>query len=248
MNGGPTIIERQALGNLLMVLQRKGENNNQWKNFIVRWFDDWSPICNSTISNYDYYKTLKEFPTNGKREIIRGVLLGWNEHHDTSILYNTINALIYLKVCNTVEYFFLQQFYNFLTYYSTICKSKELIKVEPKNNSFYTIRFKKDGFYSIGIVDFQLPPIGKDSLFCIVPWTGLLSAKNGIKESEILEEDTLDSIIEEEIYPLLQKEFAKKHCQWIRSKWDFSYQKEPLGRGVVITMHSLYYEDNNGLF
>lgn len=250
MNGGPTIIERQTLGNLLDVLKKEG--NQEWKEFITSWFSDWSPISNSDISQYQYNKTLKNFPVNGKREIIRGVLLGWNKHHDSLTLYNCINSLIYLKVCDIVEYFFLQQFYNFLISFGKVCKNKEQIVVQPKNHSFYTIRFRKEGVYSeygasIGIIDFQLPPIGKNDTFCIIPWNSLLSAKTGLKENEVLEEETLPSIIEEEIFPLLENESAKEHCHRIESSWDFCFRKEPLGRGVVITMHSLYYKDlNNG--
>ena len=243
---GPTIIERQALGDLLDVLLKKGDSNSKWKAFIASWFADWNPIHNSAIGRYEYYKTLKEFPAYGKREIIRGVLLGWNEHHDTQILYDTINVLIYLKLCNTIEYFFVQQFCNFLISYSSLCKSNDQIIVEPRDNSFYTIRFMEEDIFSIGAIDFQLSSIGKDNVFCIVPWGNLLSAKTGECEDEILNDDVLPYIIENEIFPLLENEFAKELCPWITSSWDFDYRKEPLGRRIIIRMHSLYYEDNNG--
>lgn len=248
MSNRPTNLQREALGKLLEVLKRNG--NQRWKEFITSWFSDWEPICDSDMSQYQYYKTLKDFPIYGKREIIRGVLLGWNEHNDTLTLYNCINSLIYLKVCDTIEYFFMQQFYNFLTFYGKLCKSDEQIIIHAKDNSFYTIRFRKEGVYSdygesFGIIDFQLSPIGEDNVFCIVPWNSLLSVTTGIDEGDILDEETLSNIIGE-IYPLLNNEFAKSHCHWIDSNWDFCYRKEPLGRGVIITMHSLYYEDFNG--
>ncbi len=248
MNNGPSIIERQALGNLLEALKKNGNGNQNFSNYMTSWFSDWNPISNSDISLQQYYKTLKKFPTNAKREIIRGVLLSWNKHHNFQILYHSINTLIYLKVCDTVEYFFIQQFYNFLSSFSKVCNNSEFITIEARNASFYTIRFYEDRLNSKGIVDFQLAPIGRGEVFCIVPWNSLLSSKTGIEEDEVLEEGTWNEIVSTEIYPLLKNEFAKQHCNWINSNWDFEVKKEQLGRGLVITMHSLYYEDLNGGF
>lgn len=256
MNDGPTITERQALGNLLDSLKDTLDSTGrkEWCDYITEFFSDWEPIHNSNMDLGLYYRTLKRFPQNGKREIIRGVLLGWNEHHSFYTLYNCITKLIYLKVCDTVEYFFLQQFYNFLSHFSEICESLEQIEVTQARLKEYTIRFyHKDvnpgerypNVY--GIIDFEMSKINETPRLAIVPWKGLLSAWKQIDESEVLDADNVEDFISD-IYPLLSKEFAKTHCPWINSQWECNCHKDVYERGLVFVMHSLQYEDYNGGF
>lgn len=249
-SNGPSLLERKALGNLREVLKQKG-SSSEWKNYIHDFFEDWEPISDSDITLSQYYRTLVDFPDNAKREIIRGVIMGWNEHHDTLTLYLSITTLIYLGICDTVGYFFLQQFYNFLCKFGEVCKDDSQICVISLNNSVYTLRFRKEGevtLYgdSFGIIDFGLSRIGTKPLLFIVPSTSILSKLTGISKDKIFDEELMSGIMSEDIYPLLKNEFAKKHNRLIQSHWDFDFQKEQLSRGIVVIMHSLEYYDANG--
>ena len=252
MSNSPSLIERVALGNLLKVLIRQSLNHDKkWEDFITSYFADWNPIMDSDISGYRYYSTLKSFPLNAKREIIRGVLLGWNEHHDHLTLYQCIITLIYLKLCGPVEYFFLQQFYNFMSYYESICPSCKNIWIQDINNSQYRVRFHKkenspfnDNY---GVIDFQLSDINDVEKLAIVPTFTLLNIKENILEDTEHDQQSMDAIVSEQIIPLLNNEFAKKHCTRIYSSWKVSYRQELCGNLLVLIMHSLEYEDYNGV-
>lgn len=250
MTDAPTIIERKALGNLQEVLKQQG-SSSEWKDYIENFFEGWKPIVNSDITLSQYYETLNQIPVNAKREIIRAVIMGWNEHHDRLTLYQCITTLIYLGICDVPGYFFLQQLYNFLCEFGKVCKEDIQICVTSRNHSDYTLRFRKEGEYmlygdSYGIIDFQLSRIGTEPLLLIVPWNSVLSKLTGISEDEILDDEIMPCIMSDDIYPLLKNEFAKKHNKLIQSNWDFDYQKERLSRGIVIIMHSLEYFDANG--
>lgn len=227
MNSSLTEIERQALGNLLGVL--KGHGNAQWRTFITDWFDCWEPIEKSGISLSQYYRTLKSLSLETKRGIMTGVLLGWNEHHSFLTLYSCINSLIYLKVCETAEYFSMQQFYNFMTFFADLCQDEKQIEVTfSRRQWLYTIRFyKEESLETYGIIDFQLaPPESSDQIVAIVPWYGLLKNKLDLHDCEEFDEDLISSVVED-LYPILQKEFAKTHCHWIYSNW-YVFRAKPV--------------------
>ena len=252
MTNSPSTIEREALGSLLKVLIRKSMNHNKkWEDFITSYFADWNPIMDSDISGYRYYSTLKSFPLNAKREIIRGVLLGWNEHHDHLTLYQCITALIYLKLCGPVEYFFLQQFYSFMSYYESTCPSSDNIWIQANSNSNYRIKFlekENEPFgHNYGYIDFQMSRINEENRLAIVPTFSLLNIKENLSEDTEHDKQSMDSIVSKQIAPLLNNEFAKKHCPWIYSSWKASYRKDQFGIGVVIIMNSLEYEDKSGV-
>ena len=251
MNNSPSRIEREALGNLLKVLIKQSKNHDKsWENFITSYFSNYEPIMDSDINGYKYYSTLKAFPLNAKREIIRGVLLGWNEHHDHLTLYQCITTLIYLKLCGPVEYFFMQQFYNFISYYESICPSCKNIWIQANSNSNYRIRFlekENEPFgHNYGYIDFQMSPVNEDNRLAIVPTFTLLNIKGNLPENTEHDKQSMDSIVSEQIVPLLNDEFAKEHCPWIYSSWKASYRKDQFGIGLVLIMNSLEYEDSNG--
>ena len=64
MNNEPSFTERQALGNLIKVLESK---NYELKEYYRESFNAWDPIYDSGIG-YQYYKTLKDLikAVNGK--------------------------------------------------------------------------------------------------------------------------------------------------------------------------------------
>ncbi len=251
MDNSPSITEREALGKLLKVLIRKSMNHDKkWEEFITSYFAEWNPIMDSDISDYRYYSTLKSFPLNPKRAIIRGVLLGWNEHHDHLTLYNCITTLIYLKLCGPVEYFFLQQFYNFLSYYESVCPSCKNIWIQANSNSHYIIRFlekENEPFgHNYGGIEFKMFSENGESKLAIIPTFTLLNIKGYLPEDTEHDKHSMDSIVSEQIVPLLNNEFAKEHCPWIYSSWKASYQKDQFGIRLVLIMNSLEYEDSNG--
>ena len=240
----PSVLERQALGTLFDVLTK--QNPVGYENYFWNSFEEWEPIKDTEMPPQKYYSTLKGIPHHAKRVIIQSVLLGWNKHHDKYTLYQGITTLIYLKICEVSEYFFLQQVYNFLTYFEDVCSSDEFIEIESHAPNKYTIRFWKDNSLTHingthGIIDFELEPYGTDPLVAIVPWYDLINSYFG--REDILNEEDLKWLMGE-LYPVIDNEFAKKHSPWINSSWDFDFYDEQLHRGIVIILHSLEYVDN----
>ncbi len=248
MADGPTLLQRQAIGKLVTVITKK--NPTIWGNYLWEQFESWDIIANSDISLYDYYYELKHIPDWPKRSIVYTVLMSWNYHHNMQTLYNAINTLIYLKVCNSTEYYLMQYMFNFLQYFSTLCKNINTIEIQQNmfNRDTFTLRFWKDDCHldTHGIVDFQFSPVGKEPQIAIVPWFGLINEKTNHRYNYNTQQG-IDDLVNTEFLPLLQKEFAKKHCPWIYSNLRFGYQKERLDRGLVILLSSLEYEDSNGI-
>ena len=116
MNNEPSIIERQALGNLVKVLESK---NYSLKKYYRDSFEGWDPIYDSGISGTKYYRTLKNFPLHAKRCIIQTALKGWNIHKDLLTLHDTITSLIYLDLCGPAEYYFMQILNSLISSYGS---------------------------------------------------------------------------------------------------------------------------------
>ena len=165
-------------------------------------------------------------------------------------LYECITTLIYLKLCGPVEYFFLQQFYNFLSYYESVCPSCKNIWIQANSNSHYKIRFlekENEPFgHNYGCIEFKMFSENGESKLAIVPTLSLLNIKGYLPEDTDHDKHSMDSIVSEQIVPLLNNEFAKEHCPWIYSSWKASYQKDQFGIRLVLIMNSLEYEDSNG--
>ena len=249
MADGPSLLQRQAIGNLINTITK--DNPTVWGNYLWEQMEGWNIIANSNISLPGDYYELKHIPDWPKRSMVYTILMSWNFHHDLQTLYNAINKLIYLKVCNATEYFLMQYMFNFLQYFSTVCKNVNTIQIEQNmfNRDMFTLRFWKDNSHSEthGIVDFQFNPVGKEPRIAIVPWFSLIGEKTNHRYNFNTQRG-IDDLINAEFVPLLQKEFAKKHCPWIYSNLRFGYQKENLDRGIVILLSSLEYEDRNGGF
>lgn len=242
MNDKPTIIERKALGNLLEILYQG--DSPKWNSYIKNYFENWNPIYDQIPSSL-YCSTLASFPQNVKRTICKGVILGWNEHQELSTLYQVVTSLINLKVCDTTIYFFLQEFYNFIVYFKEVSESINHIMVTSRINGF-TLRFLKPNQYSIygdtyGTIDFQLSHIKEEPFLIIAPSKEILVKKLGLS----FDDNDDASCIMENLYPILNNEFIKRHNPCINSNWDFGYNFHHNGH-FVITMHSLQYSVNNG--
>ena len=247
MADGPSLLQRQAIGNLMTVITK--DHPTIWGNYLWEQMKGWNIIANSDISLYDYYYQLKHIPDWPKRSIVYTILMSWNYHHNLQALYDAINKLIYLKVCNATEYFLMQYMFNFLQYFSTVCKNLSTIQIEQNmfNKNMFTLRFWKDNshLYSHGIIDIQFSPIGEDSRIAIVPWFSLIGEKTNHRYN-CNTQSGIDELVNNEFVPLLLNEFAKKHCPWIYSNASFGYKKENLDRAIALLLSSLEYEDNNG--
>ena len=106
MADGPSLLQRQAIGNLMTVITN--DHPTVWGNYLWEQMKGWNIIANSDISLHDYYYELKHIPDWPKRSIVYTILMSWNYHHNLQTLYDAINKLIYLKVCNATEYFLMQ--------------------------------------------------------------------------------------------------------------------------------------------
>lgn len=248
MADGPSLLQRQAIGNLISEITK--ENPIIWGNYLWEQMNGWNIIANSDISLHDYYYELKHLPDWPQRSIVYTILMSWNYHHNLQTLYNAINKLIYLKVCNETEYFLMQYMFNFLQYFSTVCENIKTIEIQQNmfNRNMFTLRFWQDNSHleTHGIVDVQFSPVGQEPRIAIVPWFSLIDKKTNHRYNYNTQRG-IDDLVNIEFVPLLQNEFAKKHCPWIYSNLRFGYQKENLDRGIVILLTSLEYVDRNGV-
>lgn len=249
MSNEPSFEERQALGNLIKVLESK---NYELKDYYRESFEGWDPIYDSGITGYRYYKALKDFPLHAKRCIIQTALKGWNIHKDLLTLHETITSLIYLDLCGPAEYYFMQILNSFIREYGSRLGDLPYIEIESYRVSDYTIRFWKDDTFdrdTYGIIDFQLHPTDRDPVLAIVPWNSLLRTIYDLPsndENDELSDDEIEEVTSG-LYSIFNNEWVKTHCPWIKSNWDFQYQKEQMGRGVVYILHSLNYYNSNGI-
>ena len=246
MSNGPSIQERQALGNLAQVLTAK--NPSAYGSYFMDFFRGWEPIYNSGISDATYYRVLKQFPLNVKRFMVQAVLLSWNNHKDLTTLYESINTLIYLDLCGPAEYYLMQIAYNMIASYGSKLKCLPYIEIQSYRNSEYTLRFWKEQGYmadTYGIVDFQLHSESREPLLVVVPWYGFLREVYKILTNRDFVGATENDICAK-MMDLFNKEFAKKHCPWIRSSWGCDYAKEPMNRGMMFYIHPTYL-NNNGV-
>ena len=141
---------------------------------------------------------------------------------------------------------------SFIREYGSRLGDLPYIEIESYRVSDYTIRFWKDDTFdrdTYGIIDFQLHPTDRDPVLAIVPWNSLLRTIYDLPsndENDELSDDEIEEVTSE-LYSIFNNEWVKTHCPWIKSNWDFQYQKEQMGRGVVYILHSLNYYNSNGI-
>lgn len=248
MEEGPSLLQRQAIGNLLQTITNN--HPTEWKNWLFDSLADWNLLPNSDISLSEYYNTLANLPAYPKRLLCQIVIMGWNEHHDLLTLYDSINSLIYLKVCGPSEYFFMQQVYNFIAYFKDVCDDYSKIFIQEHNPHKYTLRFTEDGHMmgkSLALVDLEMSRTTDAPMVVVVPWYISFDNLNGLPEGTTQSQiQSTSDFIESEIMPIICNEFAKRHCSWIYSNCDFSFRNHPHGVAPIIFLNNIEYVDGNG--
>lgn len=245
MSDLPSILERQALGDLAKALT--GKNSAAFGDYFIDFFDDWEPIYDSGISYPNYIRTLKIVPLNAKRYIVQSVLKGWNLHKDLPTLYECINLLVFLDICGPAEYYLMQIAYNMISTYGNAFNNLPCIYVESYKNTEYTLRFWKNenpligGTY--GIVDFKLHREGTKTLLTIIPGNSLLKSYYKIPENINIEGQIEDEVFED-MMNLLGEEFSKEVCPKIYSDWSCDLGMDPFRRTNVLKLHPEYINKN----
>lgn len=249
MSTGPTLLERQAIGNML---QHITENHKkQWGNWLFEQFKDWNLLPNSNVPLEQYYYTLANIPPHPKRVICQFIVLGWNIHHDLHTLYDSIVSLIYLKICGPSEYFFLQQIYNFIVHFRSVCDNDANIFIEQHNLHRYGIRFFGDMDETLALVDINMNPTKEDPGVTIIPWYVSFDNLNGLEVHTTRKQvQSAQDFVLSEVMPVIKKEFAKTHCPWIYSNFKFSVKCDPdhyptYGMAPIISLNNLVYQDDN---
>lgn len=245
MQEGPSILQRQAVGNMIQHIT--DTHSVEWGNWLFESLQDWNLLPHSNISLSDYYNTLSTLPDFPKRILCQIIIMGWNEHHDLRTLYDSINTLIYLKVCGPSEYFFLHQVYNFISHFRKVCNDDKKIFIQQHNIHKYTIRFTEDGHMmgeSLALVDLEMSRTTDAPMVVVVPWYFSFDNLKGLPEGTSQEEPTLE-FVQDEVLPIICNEFAKKHCRWIYSNCDFSFRNDP-GVAPIIFLNNIEYTNNNG--
>lgn len=248
MNEGPTLLQRQAVGNLIQHITNN--HDSEWGNWLFDALNDWELIPNSQISPYEYYKTLSELPAFPKRIICQLVVMGWNHHHDLQTLHDSITTLIYLKVCGPSEYFFLHQIYNFITHFRKVCNDDKKIFVQEHNIHKYTIRFTSDGNMmgeALALVDLEMSKTSEQPKVVVAPWFYSFDNLNGHPEGTSASKPIVE-FIEEQVLPIISNEFAKRHCPWINTNCMLRFREDPFGNTPIIFLTDIVYINNNGNF
>lgn len=143
---------------------------------------------------------------------------------------------------------------SFITFFfmSTTCSPSCInIYIQANNNSNYTVRFLENENapygHNYGLIDFQLSSVKEGEKLAIVPTFTLLNRKANLPEDIEHDQQSMESIVSNQIVPLLNNEFAKKHCPWICSSWHASYKKDQFGIKLILIMSKLEYKDFNGV-
>lgn len=247
MSDRPSLIQRQAVGNMIQYIT--DNHSPKWGNWLFDSLEDWHLLPNSNISLSQYYSTLANLPDFPKRILCQIVMMGWNEHHDLHTLYDSINSLIYLKVCGPSEYFFLHQVYNFIAHFRNVCDDDKKIFIQEHNINKYTIRFTKDGHMmgeSLALVDLEMSRTTDTPMVVVVPWYISFDNLNNLPEGSSQSKPIME-FIEDEVLPIICNEFATNHCKWIYSNCDFSFRNHPHGVAPIVFLNNIEYVDNNGI-
>lgn len=247
MSDGPSLIQRQAVGNMIQYIT--DNHRGKWGNWLFESLEDWHLLPNSNISLSQYYSTLANLPDFPKRILCQIVIMGWNEHHDLHTLYDSINSLIYLKVCGPSEYFFLHQVYNFIAHLRKVCDDDKKIFIQEHNIHKYTIRFTKDGHMmgeSLALVDLEMSRTTDAPMVVVVPWYISFDNLNNLAEGPSQSKPIME-FVEDEVLPIICNEFAKNHCKWIYSNCDYSFRNHPHGVATIVFLNNIEYVDYNGI-
>lgn len=247
MSDGPSLIQRQAVGNMIQYIT--DNHRVKWGNWLFESLEDWHLLPNSNISLSQYYSTLANLPDFPKRILCQIIIMGWNEHHDLHTLYDSINSLIYLKVCGPSEYFFLHQVYNFIAHFRKVCDDDKKIFIQEHNIHKYTIRFTKDGHMmgeSLALVDLEMSRTTDAPMVVVVPWYISFDNLNNLAEGSSQSKPIME-FVEDEVLPIICNEFAKNHCKWIYSNCDYSFRNHPHGVAPIVFINNIEYVDYNGI-
>ena len=244
MNNRPEFVDREALGNLVDALVA---NAPMLEEYYRDSFSGWDPIYGSDISLATYYATLKKFPLFAKRYIIMVVLDGWNLHKDFLKFHDSILLLIYLDLCGPAEYYMMQIIYNFMNSYGEILNDLPFIELECDERSFthYWLIFYGDSKKRInyGEILFELHDQNIEPILAIVPTFRILR-KTLFNNREIEFNDIEIYKVIHNISNIIENEWVKEHCSWIKSRWDFAYKKKDIG--ILYQLQSLSYMNLNG--
>lgn len=246
MEERPTLIQRQAIGNMIQYIT--DIHSTEWGNWLFESLDDWMLLPNSDISLSQYYETLANLPAFPKRVLCQIVVMGWNEHHDLLTLYDSINSLIYLKVCGPSEYFFLHQVYNFINHFREVCNDDSKIFIQKHNIHNYTIRFTEDGHmmgHSLALIDIEMSRTTERPMVVVAPWYISFDNLNNLPEGTS-QAKPITQFVKDEVLPIICNEFAKIHCRRIYSHCDFSISNHPYGEAPMIFLNNIEYVNNNG--
>lgn len=241
MSDGPTVLQRQAIGNMFQTITEA--HPQSWGNWLFEALGDWGILPNSDISIEQYYDTLANLPVFPKRIICQVITMGWNEHHDLQTLYDSITTLIYLKVCGPSEYFFMHQVYNFIAHFRNLSNVDQNIFIQRHNVNKYTIRFTSDGHImgeALAIVDLEMSRTSEAPIVVVSPWfmsfDNLAGNPEGTAKSR-----PIQNFIEDEIVPIICDEFAKRHSRHIFSNCEMRFRLHPYEEAPMVFLTNLQY-------
>lgn len=220
----PTLIQRQAIGNMLQHIT--DGHPEKWGNWFFETLEDWDLLPKSNLSASEYYTTLANLPAFPKRILCQLIIMGWNEHHDYLALYESIITLIQLKVCGPCEYIFIQQVYNFIEHFKDVCDEDRKIFIQQHNINKYSIRFTEDGHImgeTLALVELEMSPTTDAPTVVIAPWYFSFDNLKGLPEGFSQNESDIE-FVNKEVVPIISNEFAKRHCRWIHSVCELSFR------------------------
>ena len=104
-----SIEQKKAISDFVNFLTSSGIG---WDNSLWHSFEELEISKNdSPLSLYSYYKNLRKLPSETKRKILQIIILAWNkkEKKEGFCLFESLQKLVYLKICDVNSFHFIKK-------------------------------------------------------------------------------------------------------------------------------------------
>lgn len=230
-----SIEQKKAISDFINFLTSSGIG---WDESLWNEFEELEiPKNDSPLSLYSYYKNLKKLPAETKRKILQIIILAWNDKKDKdlykSCLYESLQKLIYLKICDVNSFHFINLFWNLIAYFDGF--NDNGLYIESMDPDWYTI------YISGGAIRMSMGDIDESIKYIEINMDG-----------DILEENFdlslgHDAALFNDLYDRLLEYASKSHCHWIQYKASLKATYHYYIPALCIEVNNLEYLDTNGV-
>lgn len=187
-----------------------------------------------SLSLTAYYRELMNLPADTKRVVIQNVILAWNSNKNPLTLYESLQKIIYLKICNIVEFHFINVFYNVFAYFGGL--NNQDVQIVSLHPYYYTIEFGNFNNISIHMSTLDEPK----------QYVGF-SVECELLESRFPNASGMDVNDFKPLFDYILDYSSKNHCHWIQYRSTLSANFFAYIPGLVIEVVDLEYFDGSGV-